>query len=365
MTVPPEYGHGHGDLESRIMWIPEDEALLKFYRASAKRIQSIVQNTAPLTPWREAYMRARLDEIKSVIEQLKDRHRIWANRELGKEYRKARTQVGQNLGVSVPPFSSIDRGALQVLVESTLAANVEALNSVVPALEQIFIAARQSIITSEQLQGQIAEGLVQGMLPKDVAKGIRRVLQTGKTSAELARTMRPEDLARLDRVAKGQLIEIRCRDGVTRHYNIDYYSKMVAKSSRSMAAAEATLRTAVNTGMDLVQISVHAGACPMCVPIQGQIYSITGNIPGFPVLTPEARTPIHPWCGHRMLPVSPEILKAEGTYDELQKFSNDPAYAVTNIADYEKVSSGKSVGVPKADAIRLSEDFALARKKAA
>jgi len=365
VTVPPEYSHSHGDLSAGIVWTPEDEALLKFYRASAKRIQGIVQNTASLTPWREAYMRARLDEIKSIVGQMSERHRIWANRELGKEYRKARTQVGQDLGIAVPPFSDIDRGALQVLVESTLVANVEALNSVVPALEQIFIAARQSIITSEQLQGQIAEGLVQGLLPRDIAKGIRRALQTGKAPDELARTMRPEDLARLDRVAKGQLIEIRCRDGVTRHYNIDYYSKMVAKSSRSMAAAEATLRTAVDTGMDLVQISVHAGACPMCVPIQGQIYSISGQTPGWPLLTPAVRTPLHPWCGHWMLPVSTEILKAEGSYDELQKFSNDPAHAVANITDYEKVASGTSAGVPKAEAIKMSEDFALARKKAA
>ncbi len=365
MSIPPEYDHGHGDLEAGIPWTSEDAALLRFYTQASKRIKRIVRTTASITPWREAYMRARLDEIKSILEQLKDRQRVWANRELGKEYRAARTQVGKDLGIAVPPFSAIDQGALQVLVESTLVANVEALNSVVPALEQIFIAARQTILTSEQLQGQIAEGLVQGMLPRDIAKGIRRGLQTGKVPEELARTMRPDDLARLDRVAKGQLIEIRCRDGVTRHYNIDYYAKMVAKSSRSIAAAEATLRTAVNAGMDLVQISVHAGACPMCVPVQGVVYSITGNTPGFPVLTPEARTPIHPWCGHRMLPVSPEILKAEGSLENLSKFSNDPTHAVTNISDYQKVESGQSVGVPKADAIRLSNDFAVARKKAA
>jgi hypothetical protein len=66
-----------------------------------------------------------------------------------------------------------------------------------------------------------------------------------------------------------------------------------------------------------------------------------------------------------MLPVSPEILKAEGSLENLSKFSNDPTHAVTNISDYQKVESGQSVGVPKADAIRMSGEFAATRKKAA
>ena len=132
-----------------------------------------------------------------------------------------------------------------------------------------------------------------------------------------------------------------------------------------MASAEATLRTAMDTGMDLVQISVHAGACAMCVPVQGQVYSISGQTPGFPVLTPEVRTPLHPWCGHRMLPVSPEILRAEGTYEALQKFSVDPDHAVTDVYDYERVERGTFVGRPKAEAIKVSEQFAESRRKKA
>jgi len=119
------------------------------------------------------------------------------------------------------------------------------------------------------------------------------------------------------------------------------YSELVAQTASRDAATEGTVRTAVALGMDLVRMSVHTGACPMCIPLQGKIYSISGRNPNFPPLTDDVRTPLHPRCGHSINPVSETALRLSGEHDRIAAFSRDPDRAVDNGPQYNDFRLGR------------------------
>jgi hypothetical protein len=67
------------------------------------------------------------------------------------------------------------------------------------------------------------------------------------------------------------------------------------------AHLQGTLNRLSEHGHDLVKISTHSRACPLCVPWQGRILSITGKTDGYPTLEEaKAQGLFHPNCRHAM-----------------------------------------------------------------
>lgn len=81
-------------------------------------------------------------------------------------------------------------------------------------------------------------------------------------------------------------------------------------------------------GFDLVQISHHVHKPDICTPIEGKVYSITGNTPGWPKLP--RHTPFHVGCRHVETPFVDTFLSDE-KIAELQALSNqaEPVYTYT------------------------------------
>lgn len=81
-------------------------------------------------------------------------------------------------------------------------------------------------------------------------------------------------------------------------------------------------------GFDLVQISHHVHKPDICTPIEGKVYSITGNTPGWPKLP--RHTPFHVGCRHVETPFVDTFLSDE-KITELQALSNqaEPVYTYT------------------------------------
>lgn len=77
------------------------------------------------------------------------------------------------------------------------------------------------------------------------------------------------------------------------------YSEMLARTHTIRASNEALVNRANQFGVDIVQISSHAGACPICVPYEGKIYSLSGESIDYPQL--DIQLPIHPNCRHVLL----------------------------------------------------------------
>ena len=77
------------------------------------------------------------------------------------------------------------------------------------------------------------------------------------------------------------------------------YSEMLARTHVIKASNEALINRAGQFGVDIVQISTHSGACPLCTPYEGNLYSLSGTSETYPPLN--IGLPIHPNCRHVLL----------------------------------------------------------------
>lgn len=93
-----------------------------------------------------------------------------------------------------------------------------------------------------------------------------------------------------------------------RFYNPRKYARMVARTEMGNAQSRATLDLCNQYENDLVQVSDHQTDCEICIVFEGNIYSISGHDPDYPVLEEEPE--YHPNCKHRLLPTSREAIKA-------------------------------------------------------
>jgi hypothetical protein len=94
-----------------------------------------------------------------------------------------------------------------------------------------------------------------------------------------------------------------------RRYQPRYYAEMVARTEMRKAQSNAIVNSCGEYGTDLVEVSDHGTTTPICMPYEGNIFSISGNSPDFPYL--DIRPPFHPNCQHFLYPTSPEALGLE------------------------------------------------------
>lgn len=91
-----------------------------------------------------------------------------------------------------------------------------------------------------------------------------------------------------------------------RNYNIKKYSKMVARTRLRKVQSDAVMRMCEEYNNDLVQVSDHGTTTEICLPFEGNVYSISGTDPKYPVLP--MRPPFHPNCQHNISPTSERII---------------------------------------------------------
>lgn len=92
-----------------------------------------------------------------------------------------------------------------------------------------------------------------------------------------------------------------------RQVRADTYAKMVARSTTREAGNTARMNTGDQLGYDLVRISEHYPTCKVCAPLQGRIYSRSGNDTRFPSLYSlpgfaDGYNNMHPNCRHVVTP---------------------------------------------------------------
>ena len=109
------------------------------------------------------------------------------------------------------------------------------------------------------------------------------------------------------KIGDGQFILINGRN-----YNLKYYARLVARTRMRKTQTEAVRRTCEQYENDLVQVSEHNTDCQICLPYEGQIYSLSGRHPTYPMLTDTP--PWHPNCEHNILPTSEEAISFREQY---------------------------------------------------
>jgi uncharacterized protein YaaR (DUF327 family) len=88
-------------------------------------------------------------------------------------------------------------------------------------------------------------------------------------------------------------------------WTLKRYSEMLARTHVIKASNEALVNRAGQFGVDIVQVSTHSGACPICTPYEGHLYSLSGDSDNYP--TADVALPIHPNCRHVWL-MRPDLI---------------------------------------------------------
>lgn len=124
------------------------------------------------------------------------------------------------------------------------------------------------------------------------------------------------------------------KDGVTalvdkagRSWSLEGYGQMVVRSNNRQVATQTQEERFDEYGVDLIEVSSHVGARPLCEPYQGKIFSRSGKSDKYPPLSstsygdPAGLFGIN--CGHNMYPY---IEGTKKTYNPYGKKRNETAY---------------------------------------
>ena len=244
--------------------------------------------------YRELVLMKIREKTDSLIRKLNTMVYKWAKETVPVAYKKsyniARTRL-EILGAKKDMFYNVNEHNVAIGIYSE-------------AVIDNFIKANMSIrttISSYLHFSRIANfGLmqIQHFGPEDMDEGIYDIImdtmETGQTrtyaSKRIYEYLRKE-------IVNGKFINIKGR-----HYNLRDYSKMVARTELRRAQTEAVKNTCKQYQNDLVQWSSHADSCPICAPFEGQVYSLSGQHPLYPLL--DAEPPLHPNCEHDISPTS-------------------------------------------------------------
>ena len=152
---------------------------------------------------------------------------------------------------------------------------------------------------------KVAENLTQNIDKLKVVVGRRtqdfwreaQLIETGEKWATGAswKTMKNKLVQRIKDAGYLDFVD---RSG--RKWDLDSYASMVARTVTKQAAAAATVDACGRHDHDLVQVSSHGTDCPICKPLEGQIFSLSGNDPRYPRWN--YQIPAHPNCKHVIAP---------------------------------------------------------------
>jgi hypothetical protein len=150
--------------------------------------------------------------------------------------------------------------------------------------------AAKAVQMFDEWDAEVATKLFREWAAKAVAEGWARKELTGMIEDYL-----------MGEISEDGFIEINGR-----HYILEKYAELVASVRFREAQTEAIKNMCAEYENDLVVWSSHANPCEDCATKEGQVYSLSGKNPLYPILTGEDEPPLHPHCGHSISPTSEE-----------------------------------------------------------
>jgi hypothetical protein len=277
----------------------EARRLKVIYQAAANELAAVLRAQDPAFFTEAAAVRIR-DRVDSLVASLDGSAKAWTSRALAAAYKAEQKVTRTRLLIMGREKAKRFRAARHERAEKAL---------IKATLKDLYKANRTIRDIAEQYIGLLAEGK-RGIEQLQAMTGAEK-----KMIGEWADEAVKEGLAR-------QTLKNQIRDYLTeklkgqsfiringRNYNAGKYADLVARVRMRDAATQATLNSAAEYDHDLVEIPYKDNSCEICQKIEGQVYSISGNTPGYPVLTEEKKTPIHPRCRHYTRVVSASELK--------------------------------------------------------
>lgn len=214
------------------------------------------------------YQKSLLAQVNAELQKLNKQAKQWANTAIPASYHEGidlvnsdLKKMGLNISVS-KSFSKLHTRAVEVLVENAYGTLQDANNFVGRRIHDVVRQAGIDAVTQKMAQGATVRQCKKNIVDALVKEGIRMI-------------------------------------------SLDAYAATVARSTTAEATNKAILNQLTELGYDLVKMTEHSTSCPICLPLQGRVYSISGKDKRYPPLETAYSGPyanIHPNCRHRLVP---------------------------------------------------------------
>ena len=273
--------------------LPQDvQALINIYtRAKAQLINTITGKAARgNVTW---YQRTLLKQVNEQLAELNRQAKEWVDKTIPENYQAGIDEANAGLkkagiNISVPEtFAGLHTAAVDIIAKNTFADLVAANIFVGRQVSDSIRRAGIDAVAQKLSQGQTVKQCKQNLLSQLVDKGLNGI-----------------------------------KDKRGRMISLESYASTVARSTTREATNRATLNQLTYLGYDLVKMSSHATSCKICAPLQGRVYSISGNDKRYPPLKFAHKgdhANIHPNCRHVLVPYIEALAK---DVEEDRQFSN-------------------------------------------
>jgi hypothetical protein len=249
-----------------------ESKLINIYRRATRQLETTVRRTDPRKPI-ILIRKVIMGDINKIAADLERETKNWLVVEIPQEYKKGSQQAVDDAGklgltLDKTGFGQVHKEAIQALTE-------DAYLDFAAGIEGVRRAGRGFVsdVVKKKINEQIISGQLEGKALDNVKREVKQLVEdTGFT-------------ALVDRGGK--------------HWTIDSYAEMLVRTHVIKANGEGTKNRLLTNQVDLVEISTHATACPICQPYEGRVYSLTGKSEGYEK-APEL--PIHPNCRHSYMP---------------------------------------------------------------
>ena len=225
---------------------------------------------------------ALLAQVQAELENLDRSTKTWIEKNVPTEYKVGAQQAIKDLkAIGISPedftFSMLHTEAVKVIADDMYSSFAEALRFVRKDVERTL-----RMVDKQEIMDRIGQGIVQGSGRKEVVAQVQDVLSKQGVSSL---------------VDKGG-----------KRWQLDTYADMLTRTKMAETQRLGAEYTMMENGHDLVQVSAHMTSCDSCALVEGKIYSLTGNTPGYPTFEKIKSLSNHifgPNCRHRSVPYSP------------------------------------------------------------
>jgi len=240
------------------------------YHEGEKEILRRIQ-AAELTVWQQARAQQQLLLIRDALDEMGEATVEWGQIHLPGLY-QAGMDVANDVFKKAPPeeLAALHTESIKLVGENLAVRMDDGLSVVGRQVDDVFRQAALNSLQQATILGETRRQATKQMVQELLDQGVTAFVDKRGTQWSLGR-----------------------------------YSEMVARTTSREAQTQGTVNRQAELGEDLVEISSHGGACPLCEPWEGQILSISGNSDKYDSLgNAEAAGLFHPNCLHVAMPYS-------------------------------------------------------------
>jgi hypothetical protein len=297
--------------------------LVNLYKQGFQEILRIIIKKDAKGQWTR-YWKDTLRDVYDILNQLDENTQQWIDQTIGQVYSQSTAQTASfltHLGQYKKKngnFAQIHQRAVDVVAQNMNDNMRDAFQFIGRNINDIF-----RKVSLEATGKKFTSGTTVQDMKKDL---IQRLLDEGQTAF---------------------------KDKLGRKWRLDTYAEMVARTTTREAASVATINECKEFGNDLVQISTHFPTCEICAPLQGKVFSISGEDERYPQLTDEYTPPVHPRCRHVLMPYVREF---DDNAEQTQRYSN------TSLTEDPRSEAEKQAYEEMRDAVTIATNRKRARE---